>query len=46
MKPDLSILTIAFEGVYVETERNAGERLLCLLGNKTAIYKVALGLAE
>ncbi|XP_021749900.1 uncharacterized protein LOC110715619 [Chenopodium quinoa] len=35
MNPGMSVLTIVFEGVYVETKENAGERLLCMLGNTT-----------
>lgn len=33
MAPGMSVLKIAFEGVYIETEKNGGERLLCMLGN-------------
>ena len=32
VRPGLSILSIVFEGIYLETE---GERLMCLLGNTT-----------
>ncbi|XP_077225419.1 uncharacterized protein LOC143858612 [Tasmannia lanceolata] len=32
MLPGSSWLSILFEGVYVESERNGGERILCLLG--------------
>ncbi|KMT09983.1 hypothetical protein BVRB_5g121990 [Beta vulgaris subsp. vulgaris] len=35
MNPGLSVLTIVFEGVYVEIKENGGERALCLLGNTT-----------
>ncbi|XVF34753.1 hypothetical protein REPUB_Repub18cG0086100 [Reevesia pubescens] len=35
MIPGLSVLPIVFEGVYIETEEDGGERLLCLLGNST-----------
>lgn len=31
--PGSSELRVPFEGVYVESERNGGERVLCLLGN-------------
>ncbi|KDO80387.1 hypothetical protein CISIN_1g047274mg, partial [Citrus sinensis] len=30
--PGFSSMTILFEGVYIESEENGGERLLCLLG--------------
>ncbi|KAL3535799.1 hypothetical protein ACH5RR_004260 [Cinchona calisaya] len=33
MAPGMSVLKISFEGVYIETERNGGERLLCMLGS-------------
>ncbi|XVF49257.1 hypothetical protein PTKIN_Ptkin03bG0254000 [Pterospermum kingtungense] len=35
MVPGLSVLPIVFEGVYIETEDDGGERLLCLIGNST-----------
>ncbi|KAJ4708358.1 DUF2921 family protein [Melia azedarach] len=38
MMPGLSVLSILFEGVYIESDENGGERLLCLLGNSTLPY--------
>ncbi|XP_059636194.1 uncharacterized protein LOC132278419 [Cornus florida] len=38
MRPGLSALKIVFEGVYIETEENGGEHLLCLLGISTLPY--------
>ncbi|CAK7338233.1 unnamed protein product [Dovyalis caffra] len=35
IRPGTSALTLAFEGVYTETEQNGGERHLCLLGKST-----------
>ncbi|KAJ4708356.1 DUF2921 family protein [Melia azedarach] len=32
MDPGFSSMTIPFEGVYIESEENGGERLFCLLG--------------
>ncbi|ERM97083.1 hypothetical protein AMTRI_Chr05g63980 [Amborella trichopoda] len=31
--PSYSLLTVIFQGVYMESERNGGERTLCMLGN-------------
>ncbi|KDO80385.1 hypothetical protein CISIN_1g047582mg [Citrus sinensis] len=36
--PGWSVLSILFEGVYVESNENGGERLLCMLGNSTLPY--------
>lgn len=36
--PRWSVLSILFEGVYVESNENGGERLLCMLGNSTLPY--------
>uniref|UniRef100_A0A803MLY5 DUF2921 domain-containing protein n=1 Tax=Chenopodium quinoa TaxID=63459 RepID=A0A803MLY5_CHEQI len=35
MNPGMSVLKIVFEGMYVETKGDAGERFLCMLGNTT-----------
>ncbi|WRX32168.1 Protein of unknown function DUF2921 - like 8 [Theobroma cacao] len=37
MNPGSSVMMIAFEGIYVETEENGGERLMCLLGSSNSI---------
>ncbi|XP_027086528.2 uncharacterized protein LOC113782175 [Coffea eugenioides] len=35
MAPGMSVLKIDFEGVYIETKKDGGQRLLCMLGNTT-----------
>nr|XP_043619596.1 uncharacterized protein LOC122591389 [Erigeron canadensis] len=37
--PGMSALRVDFEGVYLETEGNGGDRLICLLGNSTFPFK-------
>ncbi|MFS8012235.1 hypothetical protein Hanom_Chr14g01318441 [Helianthus anomalus] len=37
--PGMSALRVDFEGVYLETNENGGERLLCLLGDSTFPFK-------
>ncbi|RYR75807.1 hypothetical protein Ahy_A01g000387 [Arachis hypogaea] len=34
-RPGLSVLKIAFEGVYLQSNENGNEHLMCLLGNTT-----------
>ncbi|KAI3801892.1 hypothetical protein L1987_30009 [Smallanthus sonchifolius] len=38
-RPGMSALRVDFEGLYLETEENGGERLLCLLGDSTFPFK-------
>ncbi|GJR44252.1 nucleolar protein [Tanacetum coccineum] len=37
--PGMSTLKVNFEGLYLETKENGGERLICLLGNSTFPFK-------
>ncbi|XP_039020004.1 uncharacterized protein LOC120151690 [Hibiscus syriacus] len=37
MNPGSSVVNIVFEGVYMETEENGGERLMCLVGSSASI---------
>ncbi|XVF84481.1 hypothetical protein PTKIN_Ptkin17bG0040400 [Pterospermum kingtungense] len=36
MSPGSSVMVVIFEGVYMETEENGGERLMCLVGSSTS----------
>ncbi|CDP05624.1 unnamed protein product [Coffea canephora] len=38
MAPGMSVLKIDFEGVYIETEKDGGQRLHCMLGNTTLSF--------
>nr|XP_043619597.1 uncharacterized protein LOC122591391 [Erigeron canadensis] len=37
--PGMSALRVDFEGVYLETKENGGERLVCMLGNSVFPFK-------
>ncbi|GMI94787.1 hypothetical protein like AT1G52780 [Hibiscus trionum] len=36
MNPGSSVLNIVFEGVYMETQENGGERLMCFVGSSSS----------
>ncbi|OVA06533.1 Protein of unknown function DUF2921 [Macleaya cordata] len=36
----IEMLGIAFQGIYVESEQNGGERLLCLMGNTSPLPSI------
>ncbi|KAK8660545.1 hypothetical protein V6N13_051467 [Hibiscus sabdariffa] len=36
MNPGSSVVNIVFEGVYMETQENGGERLMCFLGSSSS----------